>query len=442
MSILSLSITFRTASIELRERISLDSAAVIDALKRFPVWRADRMDADAELVILSTCNRLELYMAARDDADLDPYSSLVSYTSEICGLPPAVNEPYLTRYDGLGAALHLCRVAAGLDSMVLGESQILGQVSDAYETAVRAKSIGPTLSTVFRAAIRAGKRAQTETSIGQNPASVGSVAVRMAEQVIGQARLPDAQVLILGAGQMAELVIKALHARGVKRLAVANRTHAHAIVLAQRWGGVALPLEQAEQAMAQADIMIASTGAPLPIIRREQVQRAMQQRPQQPLVLVDIAVPRDIEPAAADVPGVRLLNLDDLQTYVDASLSERQAQAPRVEAIVDEELAGVSAWLRDAEIRPLISDLRKKAEDIRRRELERALRHLPGLDDEARDYIQGMTRALVNKLLHEPTTRLRAAANDDQAAEYAQSIRYLFGLHGSEPGPFTDRDNA
>ncbi len=441
MPLLNLSISFRTAPIDLRERVALDQSQVTGALERFRFWRDGAVGAHAELAVLSTCNRFELYLAVHDDAAGNMKAALLGYAGHICGIPPAGLEPYVNYSADLDATLHLCRVAAGLDSMVLGEPQILGQVSDAFESAVRARTSGAVLATAFRAAIRAGRRARTETSIGQNPASVGSVAVRMAEQVIGQAHLPAARVLILGAGQMAELVIKALHARGVRNLNVANRTSAHAEALAQRWNGSALPLEQVERAMGEVDIVIASTGSPQPVILRGQVQRAMQRRPQRPLVLVDIAVPRDIEPAVAEVPGVRLLNLDDLQSCVDASLSERQAQVPGVEAIVDEELAGVAAWLRDAEIRPVIAGLHKKAEEIRRRELERSMQRLQGLDDETRAYIQSMTRSMVNKLLHEPTARLRAAAEDGHAAEYAQSMRYLFGLNSETP-PFTDADKS
>jgi len=433
MTILSLSISYRTASIELREQLSLGKEGVTSALSRFRQWRRAHISADAEMAILSTCNRLELYLATHDDRIGDSFSALAGFTSELSGLQAAQFEPYVNRYDGMDAVGHLCRVAAGLESMVLGESQILGQVSDAFEAAIATDSVGPVLSTVFRAAIRVGKRAQTETTIGHNPSSVGSVAVLLAEQVMGTATLSDAQVLVVGAGDMAELVIKALHARGIKRLAVANRTHAHAVALAQRWDGVACDLSQLSQAIGKADMIITSTGAPRPIILYGHIQQAMHSRPDRPLVLIDIAMPRDIEPAAGDVDGVRLFNLDDLQAHLDRSISDRQAQAPIVEAFVTDELSEFARWLRGAQVHPVITDLRKQAETIRQHEIERALRHLPDLDAKTREYIQGMSRALVNKLLHEPTTRLRDAANDGQGIEYANSVRYLFGLNADEP---------
>lgn len=433
MTILCLSISYRMASIELREQLSLGREEVATALSRFNQWSCTHVSGDAELAVISTCNRLELYLATHDDRVGDSFKTLARFTAEVCDLQAAHFEPYVHRYDDIDAVEHLCRVAAGLESMVLGESQILGQVSDSFEIALMAGSVGPVLSTVFRTAIRTGKRAQTETTIGHNPSSVGSVAVLLAEQVMGPATLSDAQVLVVGAGEMAELVIKALHARGIKRMTVANRTHAHAVVLAQRWGGVACDLSKLSQAIGEADMIITSTGAPQPIIRFGHIQHEMQSRPHRPLVLIDIAMPRDIEPAAGDVDGVRLFNLDDLQSHLDGSISDRRAQVPFVEAIVNNELTEFAKWLRGAKVHPVITDLRKKAEAIRQHEIERTLRHLPDLDAKTREYIQGMSRALVNKLLHEPTNRLRDAANDGLGVEYANSVRYLFGLSGDEP---------
>jgi glutamyl-tRNA reductase len=442
MTVLSLGISFRTAPIELREQLSLDEGARAAALNRFREWRRTHLGPDAELAILSTCNRLELYLAAPGVRADEVFAALTRFTAELSGLRVEHLRPYLNRYDDVGAVRHLCRVAAGLDSMVLGESQVLGQVSAACEAAVRVGSIGPTLSAVFRTAIRAGRRAQTETTIGQNPASVGSVAVHVAERVMGQAALHEARVLVVGAGEMAELVVKALHARGVRHLVVANRTHAHAVALARRWGGAAVGLDQLEPALGEADIAITSTGAPRPIIVFDHVQRAMQMRPDRSLVLIDIAVPRDVEPSVSNVRGIRLFNLDDLQAYLEGSISERRQQVPLVEAILGQELEAFEAGLRGADVNPVIAGLRKKAEAIRQHELERALRHLPDLDPQTRDYIQGMTRALMNKLLHEPTSRLRAAADDGHGAEYAESVRYLFGLVADEPLGAADPDET
>ncbi len=428
MTLLSLSISFHTTPIELREQFSPDAPSLAAALRLFREWRNVHLEPGAELAILSTCNRLELYLASPGSATDDVFASLLDYTATVFDTPAGRIHPYLNRYEGTGAVRHLCRVASGLDSMVLGEAQILGQVGEAGELASREGTLGPTLAAVFRSAIRAGKRAQSETAIGQNPASAGSVAVHLAAQIVGQAALPGAQVLVVGAGEMAELVVKALHARGARHLVVTNRTYTHAVALARRWNGQPASLDDLGQVLGAADIAITSTGASRPVITTSQVRQTMQSRPDRPLVLIDIAMPRDVEPAAGDVPGVRLFNLDDLRAHLEESISERQRQVPLVEAIVDQELEAFQAWSRAAQVGPVIASLRRKAEAIRQRELERALRHLPDLDPQAREYLQGMTRALMNKLLHEPTSRLRAAADGSHAAEYAESVSYLFGL--------------
>ena len=309
--------------------------------------------------------------------------------------------------------------------MILGEPQILGQVADAYEAALAAGAIGPVLSALFRAAIRAGKRARSETAISRNPASVGSVAVRLAEQIVGE--LTSRRVLVIGAGEMGELAVEALRARGVRRVTVVNRTHRRAVELAERWGGEALSFEYLAEALHAADIVISSTAAPHIIIDSEIVQRAMTHR-DRPLVLIDIAMPRDVDSAAADAPGVHVFDLDYLHTRLEGAIAERQSEIPRVKAIVAEEVTVFDSWLRGLDILPVISDLRVKAERIRQRELDRTLHHLPDLDPATRQQIERLSESLVNKLLHEPTRQLRAEAGNGHAAEYAQTIRHLFGL--------------
>lgn len=428
MTILCLGLSFRTASIELREQLSLSRSAAQSTLQRFCSWRDSHMSPDAELAVLSTCNRLELYLAAKDLPIDQAASAMMGFIADCHGIAVAAVESHLYRHDQLDAVHHLCAVAAGLDSMVLGESQILGQVGEAIELSLREKAAGTVLSNLFRIAVRAGKRAHTETTLGRNSVSIGSAAIKRAEQEIGHAALQDAKVLVVGAGVMAGLVIRALHARGVRNITIANRTLAHASTLAQRWGAAAFGLADLTALIAQADLVIAATGAPHPVIRLEHAQKAMQSRPHQPLVLLDIAMPRDIEPSVGELHEVQLLNLDNLQSVIDASLSVRQEQIPLAQAIVNDEVHEFDTWMRGAAIHPVIADLRNRAEAIRQRELERALRHLRGLDPETRDYVQGLTHAIVNKILHEPTTRLRAAAHDERAIEYADSVRYLFDL--------------
>jgi len=418
MQIICLGFNHTTAPIELRERLAFPATALKPALARFGCGRESCPRGVAELAILSTCNRLELYALASRQSDRhhDPFAALIEFIADTRGVPASEFESHLHRRPGLDAAEHLCRVAAGLDSMILGEPQILGQVADAHDAARVAGSAGPVLSALFRAAINAGKRARTETAIGRNPASVSSVAVRQAEQVVGQ--LPGCHVVVVGAGEMGELAVEALRARGVRRITVINRTHQRAQALAERWGGQTLTFEFLADAVHIADIVISSTGAPHIVIDSEMVRRAMTHRAQ-PLALIDIAMPRDIDPAAADIPGVHLFDLDHLQARLDDALAERRNEIPRVEAIVAEEVSAFGAWFRGVEILPVITDLRVRAEHIRQRELARALRHLPDIDPETRLHLERFSESLVNKLLHEPTCQLRVEAGNGHAAEYA-----------------------
>ena len=443
MTILCLGLSHHTALIDLRERLSFTDTALQAALARFGCGHDARPEPFSELVILSTCNRLETYAcvrpalsavegdAWRSSADAGPFHALLDFLVDARGVPPSELESHLYRYTHIEAVRHLCRVAAGLDSMILGEPQILGQVTDAYEAALGHRAAGTILSTLFQTAIRAGKRARTETAISRNPASFSSVAIQLAEQVIGS--LANRNVLIIGAGEMGELAVEALCARGVRHITVANRTQQRATELANRWGGQAARFEQLAEALMQSDIVIASTGAPHTIISPALARDVTARRPSRPLIFIDIAVPRDVDPAVKDIPGVYVFDIDDLQARLEGSIAERQNEIPRVEAIVDREVAGFETWLRGVEVMPVIADLRQKAEAIRQRELERTLRYLPDLDPQTREHIQHLSRSLVNKLLHEPTLRLRAEAGDGHAARYAEAVRHLFGLTPKSP---------
>jgi glutamyl-tRNA reductase len=439
MAILCIGLNHHTAPLELRERLSFSPLAVSEALARFASGRESRSRDFTELAILSTCNRLELYanVATGPDARSDPFAPLLDVLFETRGLPIVEFELHLYRYMELAAAEHLCRVASGLDSMILGEPQILGQVAEAYEAAIRHDAVGPILSELFRAAIRAGKRARTETAISRNPASAGSVAVRLAEQVVGE--LAGRRVVVVGAGEMGELAVEALRARGVRQIAVVNRTRQRAIELAERWGGEALSFEHLTEAIHKADIVITSTGAPHAIINPAIAREALADRAEQPLVLIDIAVPRDVHPDVCEIPGVHLFDIDHLHSRLEGAIAERQNEIPRVEAIVAEEVATFDSWLRGVDILPVIADLRAKAESIRQRELRRALRRLPDLDPRMREQIEHLSESLINKLLHEPTLRLRAEAGNGHTAEYAQTVRHLFGL-AVEPPQLTTLD--
>ena len=422
--IVCLGLSHRTAPVEIRERLSCSATDLKRLLQSFREGNSLPIN---ELVILSTCNRMEIYavIAAKT---ADPRHFLTQYLSEIRGIPAHEIADHLYFYAGKTAVNHLCRVAAGLESLVLGEPQILGQVTDAYTAAVAAHTAGAVLSRVFETAMRSGKRGRTETAISSNPASISSVAIALAQRVVGD--LSNQNVLIIGVGAMAELALKALQARGVQHVAIANRSCTRAEAIAAEWGGEAYGLDRLGEALQAADVVISATGAPHLILDANMVGATMERRNGRELVLIDIAVPRDIDPQAKYLPGVHLFDVDGLQDNLDKALAARRAEIPQVETIIVREMETLAAQLRQLTVTPFISDLRQKAETIRRRELERTLRHLGDLDEQTLDSIQHLSRSLVNKLLHEPTIRIKEQAcnGNGRSPEYVAAARYLFGL--------------
>lgn len=417
-----LGLSYRTAPIGLREQLSCSLATLP------PDWQTadSRFAAIDELAILSTCNRTEL-IARVNCPGLDARTLLADLLVRLNGLDRTTFEEHLYLHTGLEAAEHLCRVAAGLDSQVLGEPQILGQVTDAFMAATEAKAIGPALTELFRTAVRCGKRARTETTISQNPVSTSSMAVAQAQAILGD--MSQRAHLVIGAGEMGRLALKVLRSRGATQIALANRSRARAEALAAEDDLTIYDLAELATAVAQTDVVISATSASQPILTYELVQSAMQQRAERPLILLDIAVPRDIDPAVRQLANVHLFDADELQQSLDEALAARQQEIPAIEAIIEAELASLAAALRGLTVRPVIVDLRHKAEAIRQQELDRTLRYLGELDEATLAHIQHFSRALVNKLLHEPTLCLRDKAVDDKAAVYASTVRDLFGLN-------------
>jgi glutamyl-tRNA reductase len=358
---------------------------------------------------------------------------LETFLSEVSGVPADQFRPHSYRFLDMDAVCHLFEVAAGLDSLVIGEPQILGQVTRALELARGQNTVGSILNRLFQAAIHAGKRTRTETAISRNPASVSSLAASLSESVVHQ--ISEAQIVILGAGEMAELAVEALRKRGAQKILVVNRTLERAHALARRWDAQAATFEHLHTALDSADILIASTGAPHTLISSKLVNETMQRRAERPLVLIDIAVPRDIDPEVANIPHVKLYDMDSLSAQLEHSLAERMAEVPQVKNILDEELALFSDYLRSLDMLPLIADMRQSAEVIRQIELEKTLRHLPELTEAERIHIEAMTQALVKKLLHAPTHRLRAEALSPRASEYAAFARKLFNLSDERTHP-------
>jgi glutamyl-tRNA reductase len=399
------------------------SARVRRAMSRQPGDRAFEMLREA--AVFATCNRMELYACVDPEAK-DSKKLLLDFLSVVYDIDPEIMNGHFYHYTGLEAVAHLCQVAAGLDSQVLGETQIMGQIAGAYENALDTVAAGPFVQTVFRAAIHAGKRSRTETTFSRNPASMSSVAIATAHDKLGD--LGDKHILVVGMGQMGMLTLRALHARQLHNISVANRSPEKARAVAKHWDFRIHTLDELSEAIAGADVVISSTAAPKPLINEGVVQRAVAGRNGRQLVIVDIAVPRDVEPSVGDIPGVHLFDADDLKVTLDKSLKARQKEIPRVEAIIAEETAKCEIELQELSMKPVITDLRDKAESIRRGELEKTLRRLPDVDDNTIEHIHHMSRAIVNKLLHDPTVRLKRIARAGLHNEYSSTVRHLFDL--------------
>ena len=404
----------RLAPVEVRERVALgerEAAAV-----------ARELTAEGgEAVCLSTCNRTELYLAAEDAAAAEARGSAL--LSRLASLSESELVPVLYRLRDEAAALHLFRVAAGLDSLVPGEGEILGQVRKAAELG----STGPLLDRLFRQALHTGKKARSETAIGENPASVSSAAAALAQQVFGE--LEGRKILVIGAGKVSELAARNLVSRGAEIAAVANRSVARAEELAGRFGAQAIPLEQAEAELATADVVVSSTSAAGFVLPRDAVQRVLPTRRGQPLFLIDLAVPRDLDPSIHELPGCYLYDIDDLEAVVADSVAGRRVEAARAEEIVVEEAERFRAWQASLDVVPAIASLRARAEEIRARELERLEGRLGALSEQDRRAVESLTSQIVNKLLHLPTVRLKeAAAAGADGGAYADVVRDLFGL--------------
>jgi glutamyl-tRNA reductase len=378
-----------------------------------------------EWVVLSTCNRFELYvhMAAEREAAEE---LLAGWLYRARGIDEETSRPHFYLYQDAAAAAHLLRVAAGLESLVLGEPQILGQVTGALETAQMGGSSGPVLTALFQAAIRAGKRARSETAISRHCSSISSVAISRIESTHGS--LKDLSVLVIGVGEMAQLALSALRSRGVGRLAIVNRTCERANALLGDGEGRAFRLDQLREALVSADAVISATGAPHLILSRDTVAAALSERPERRLTLVDIAVPLDIDPEVATLPGARLVNMDALHDGLASARQARESEVPRVETIVEDEMSRWRGKVRELQVLPVIKRLHLEAESIRRRELERTMRHIGEVDSDTMEHIQHLSCALVNQLLHRPTRKLRQEAGHDNSAGYVAVVEELFDL--------------
>lgn len=412
MKLSLLGISHHSAPVELRERVAVDLEGA-GAL-------ACSLAEGCEAVVLSTCNRTELYLASSAHGDLD--SRAEKALLSLAGQDAPDIAPLLYRLTDESAAFHLFRVAAGLDSMVPGEGEILGQVRDAFEVG----AAGPLLDRLFRMALHAGRRARIETAIGESPASVPAAAAALAQQVFDDLR--GRNVLLVGAGRMSELTARNLRSRGAEVAAVANRSFDNAAELAELLGSRAVSLDRIAEELVHADVVVASTSAPGFVLRADVLAETLRARRGRPLLLLDLAVPRDIEPTLAAVDGCFVYDIDDLEAVVAASLAGRRSEAVRAERIVGAEAARFREWQVSLAVVPAITSLRQRAEEIRSAELARVEARLQRLPDGDRDVIETVTAQIVNKLLHLPTIRMKEAAVTPDGLIYADVVRHLFGL--------------
>ncbi|MGE0685757.1 MAG: glutamyl-tRNA reductase [Dehalococcoidia bacterium] len=406
--------------VELRELFAFSTEQLAPALAHLPAGLGGA-------ALLSTCNRTELYLASEAPVSR---AEVIEALASVRGVPVPEGAHFF-HLERREAVEHLFGVAAGIDSLVIGESEILGQVREAFSAATAAQSGNPVLARLFHAALRAGRRARSETEIGAHGLSVAALAVSLSRKVLGDLRRKT--VLVVGAGEMGQRTAAALVQHGVGRLLVMTRRSGLAEEIARELNGVALTIDQLPRALVEADVVISCTAAADAIVSAKDVERAMAQRPDRRLLIVDIAVPRDVEAAVRDVPGVHLYDIDDLEAAAEANLEARRREVTAVEAIVAGEAERFETWLGTRRVTPTIAALRKRAEETRQAELERTLARMPHLSDTDRQRIEAMSKALVNRLLHDPVTRLRDREND----RHLDAIHALFDLDsGDEPRPF------
>jgi glutamyl-tRNA reductase len=438
VAIVLVGLNHRTAPVELREKMALAGCSLRMALEDLRQMNHAAAHTVTEAVVLSTCNRLEIYAMVHNAAD--GVATLGRFLGGLQNVPDVEMAPHLYHHEGDNAARHLMRVASGLDSMILGEPQILGQVTQAYEEARTAGATGPILSHLFEQAIHTGKRARTETGISRHTTSVAHVG---AQKVIDElAHVSERRVLVVGAGEMASLAAEVLQRSGPIELAFINRTFNRAEAMASELGGRALAWHQLEEGLAWADALISATGAPHTVIYRQDLVDIGAARTARPLVIVDLSVPRDIEDLARDLAGVIYYDIDDLQSVLDAHMELRRAAIPDAENVVSEGVAQFAEWLSGRQVTPVIRNLREWAEHVATEELQSALNRLPDADDRTRQTVGRLVHRVVNRLLHEPTTRLRMQAADGNGYGYAHAIRELFALENITIECPRDRDGC
>jgi glutamyl-tRNA reductase len=421
MNLLLIGLNHKTATVDLRERFAISGQKLdegVAVLKSMPEVK--------EVAVLSTCNRVELYLSVNSVPAVP--EQIKEFLSRFHAIERKEFEKALYIRSGVDAMRHVMRVAASLDSMVVGEPQILGQLKDAFDFALSKKSTGIVLNTLMKKAISAAKRVRTETRIAENAVSISFAAVELAKKIFTD--LSEKAFMLLGAGDMAELAARHLVNNGVTRVLVCNRTFERGCDLAREFCGRAVRFEDFMHELAHVDIIICSTGAPTYVLRKEQMHRVMKERKHRPVFIIDISVPRNIDPEINRLDNVYLYDIDDLQGVVDANISERQREAEKAEQIIDEEVEKFARWVSSLDTVPTIVALRQKAEDIKKEELLKFRHRFPDMNDTQMKAVEQLTAAIVNKLIHPPTAALKDDREDRELL--TATIKRLYGIDGEE----------
>ncbi len=438
MHIVIVGLSHKTAPVEIREKLAFAPTAM-----ERPLRQMLELSTITEGLIISTCNRVELCAVTKEpDAAIAELRRFLAEYHEVS--PEEINEN-LFDYQGEEAIRHLFRVSSSLDSMVLGEPQILGQIKTAYGYAAEFKTAGLILNRFLHKAFSVAKRVRTETAIASNAVSVSFAAVELARKIFD--RLDNKGVMIIGAGEMCELAARHFVANGISKVLVTNRTFERAEKLAAEFNGKAVPFDSFVDHLAEVDIIMTSTGAPNFILGKRQMEEVLKRRKNRPMFLIDIAVPRDIDPKVNDISNTYLYDVDDLQGVVQANLKERQKEAGKAEAIVEQEIGQFHLWLGNLEVKPTVIALRRKLDEIRQQELEKTFGNLKDLTGKQRKSIEAMAGAIINKILHKPTAILKNSQNDMSGEDYVDAIRTLFDLPApsdddQEIKPLDDPDQA
>ena len=419
--LLLIGVNHNTAPVDVRERLALRDTSP-PALELF-----SGLSACPEVIFLSTCNRVEVLVSTYDfEVARD---QIITTWLHYSGIDADRFRDSVYEYSGDDAVRHVFRVASSLDSMVVGEPQILGQLKDAYRNASGAGCSGQILNRLMHKAFSVAKKIRTETRIASQAVSISYAAVELAKKIFGD--LSGRRAMLVGAGEMAELAAQHLKSNGIKRLVVANRTLERAVELAGSLGGDAISLDELNEALIDVDIVISSTGAPGLVIKKEQIQRIMRPRKHRLLFFIDIAVPRDIDPEINNIDNVYLFDIDELKGVVEENRAERQREAVKAERIVEAEVIKFKSWMKSLDIVPLIKKLQEKAEAVRQRELARTFKNLQNLNDSEREAVERLSMSLVNKLLHDPIIFLKKGLSQEERDQALDMIYKIFSLNGA-----------